>query len=704
MLRAIGSTNRHLVASFRSQAVIQNGLRNLHIELVKAQHAPPPIPNRQKHPVRTSNVASPRPVPHKPTPSKSPYNHHRRHEDASTAVIHTLMQYMKTPAAWKRLETFVHIQLKQCIPFTPTPHQLLEDVTLFLIRRVEPQVAATVYERIVRKGYIPSKLVESQMAAVLLALLPEDNPPLFEMLASMVADSEFSEDNFVALLKTMYKYNVHQDIVALLSDHFMTSRGPSYQPDPKVWVAVVAASVRVGEVETISSASGARGRARRGRIRTWSEGSVVISMGDEETSTLVMQLQDVVSHPSYTDHDLFQLLDTMSAFDVDDNVASIMLETFLSTRPAGYLPKPELLKLAVQISALSGNLERAFQMVEQDAKGRRGRWQDTYSAQFSLLTVLRDLYPTDTDSFNRLLSIMNASGTPANIAMFNVILSRTVRIGKVRMASRMYKSLKGMSEEMQPDAFTFSTIFAAYRSRRVISFRRKLSRLPIRPSSPTDPKQVDAVVPPRRLFKDLSESTRRGTRRVRPQTGLLNTALRVYLRHRDYPAAVAVLRAFNRWGVSLDHRTYYSLVKLLIRRIWHETLGKRPKGTLTWADRFLGVDHPWKVELGEKLVEGMFERVCQRDFDVLSPMYIPRQEKKARKELLDVEEAAYRFPTMQMMESVNAPELVDFVYEAIPLERLMKKAIWAGLDPNRSPVERRKMMEEQIAEAEAEML
>ncbi|KAJ3494296.1 hypothetical protein NLJ89_g10838 [Agrocybe chaxingu] len=443
MLRALGSTNRHLVASFRSQAVIQNGLRNLHIELVKGQRAPPPIPNRQKHPVRSSTVANPQPVPYKSAPSKSLYSHHKRHEDASAAVIRTLTQYMRTPAARKRLETFVHIQLKQCIPFTPTPHQLLEDVTLFLIKRVEPQVAATVYERIVRKGYIPSKLVESQMAAVLLALLPEDDPTLFEMLASMVVDAEFKEDDFVALLKTMYTYNVHQDIVALLSDHFVTSRGPGYQPDPKVWVAIVAASVRIGEVETISSASGARGRARRGRTRIRSEGSVVISMGEEETSTLVTQLQDVVSHPSYTDHDLFQLLDTMSAFDVDDNVASIMLETFLSTRPAGYLPKPELLKPAVQISALSGNLERAFQMVEQDAKGRRGRWQDTYSAQFSLLTVLRDMYPTDTDSFNRLLSIMNASGTPANIPMFNIILSRTVRIGKVRMASRIVPQQTG---------------------------------------------------------------------------------------------------------------------------------------------------------------------------------------------------------------------------------------------------------------------
>ncbi|KAJ3494617.1 hypothetical protein NLJ89_g10771 [Agrocybe chaxingu] len=86
-------------------------------------------------------------------------------------------------------------------------------------------------------------------------------------------------------------------------------------------------------------------------------------------------------------------------------------------------------------------------------------------------------------------------------------------------------------------------------------------------------------------------------------------------------------------------------------------------------------------------------------------MYIPTQEKKAQKGLLEVEEKeTYRFPTMQMMESVNTPEPVDFVYEAIPLERLMKRAIWAGLDPNRSPVERRKMVEEQIAEAEAEML
>ena len=51
--------------------------------------------------------------------------------------------------------------------------------------------------------------------------------------------------------------------------------------------------------------------------------------------------------------------------------------------------------------------------------------------------------------------------------------------------------------------------------------------------------------------------------------------------------------------LSLDHKTCYCIVKLLVRHIWAEVQGSRPRDQVCWVNQFLGVQHYTEILLNQ---------------------------------------------------------------------------------------------------------
>ena len=109
-----------------------------------------------------------------------------------------------------------------------------------------------------------------------------------------------------------------------------------------------------------------------------------------------------------------------------------------------------------------------------------------------------------------------------------------------------------------------------------------------------------------------------------PSTTLMNVILRAFIRQRDYAGAFVVLNSYSLFNVPLDHRTYYRVVKHVVRRIWLE-ISKQYKGNVGWSIMFLGMQDYRQVELNEDLVRNLLAFVSHDTFHLISPLYASRR-------------------------------------------------------------------------------
>jgi len=391
--------------------------------------------------------------------------------------------------------------------------------------------------------------------------------------------------------------------------------------------------------------------------------AVALSFPHEDPQPLIDRLMAIVGEPGFTEKNLFSLVQTMSSYDVDKNLAAVFVETFRVIRGPDYNPIPQVLAPLVASSARLGYLDEAFQLLERATKKPRSRAarQFIYVAYVSLLSTLRETRTWDSHSFNKVIDLMTARKLPLEISVFNILLSKEVRWGNPQNALAMYSMLKEM-DVISPDAFTYGTLFALYRTIRPKAMRRYYT-----PDS-------THMIPPRRLYREFLEATQRRRHRITMTTSLLNTAVRAFIRQRDYAGLFVVLRSFSLHDVPLDQRTYYSVMKHIVSRIWIEVTSKRhiSQHEVKWSDRFLGVGFN-EIKLSEDLVDHILFLVSRDEFELASPLHPLGEPSKYD------DHGKYKIPTMQMMQSVDTPDPQDFKYEVTPLKRLIRRAILANL-------------------------
>ena len=423
--------------------------------------------------------------------------------------------------------------------------------------------------------------------------------------------------------------------------------------------------------------------------------AIALAVPHEFPQPLILRLTPIFTDPRYTEKDFSGLLKTMTKYGVDKDIIGTLVEAFIATRTRALsrgaensiIVRPEFLAPLLSARARSGDVDVALEILDQFSGANRAARASVHAPYVQVLAALQETRTWDTASVNRVLDLMKTRGLAPNLATINILLAREVRLGNHGSAIAMYSMLKGMrlTNNISPDSFTFASMFLLYR---------------IRPRAVQKHHHNDASpFPPRALYHDfmLAAKPKGRAKRIVPSTILMNVILRAFIRQHDYAGAFVVLSSYPLFKVSLDHRTYYRIIKHVVRRIWLETT-KQHRVDLGWSVMFLGVPDYRHVELNEDLVHNLFAFVSQNTWHLTSPLYASRRHIPPPNG-----DRRYKLPSMEMMESVFPPDPQDFHYDPIPLKRILRRAILAELrlaDPNAGPAE----VSKAISDAKADML
>lgn len=605
-------------------------------------------------------------------------------------VISKLDRFLERELRMDNIEGYIHKTLDKALLSTAAHPKVYEDVIAYLIKNMWAQPAASVYHRMRKKGFITSDSIDARILAILLADVQGSPDLILSRMTEIVSKRDFEDDEFVVLLHVLEDYNVKPTFIVDIIQSFLCGKGDKYAPPFFVVASLVRAAARFGDPDLFGDIfkKGDWTIKLTAIAEVWGMADGLDGVQDK----LVTRLVHAVADPAAKETDFLRSLAAMSEVDVNPQITARVCESFLANRAADYVPSLETLRAATIAFVQADRVDQAFALL-----GRVGIQPGHRPVHQAFLATLRDSRPFDHHSFVKLLSAMNDAGILIDTSILNILISREVRLKRVGQAWFLYTEMK-KNPELLPDSYTFGSLFAMYRRIQPASLRQFSDAAEF-----TSP-----ALPLRLLFKELVQSTERLEHPVKPNITLLNTALRAFIRQRDYVAAIVVIQSFERYQLPLDHKTYYCIVKLLVRRIWAEVQGSRPRDQVRWVDRFLGVQHYTEILLNRTLVHDIFTALRQKEFDISAPLYVPKRAGRRRFPTQqpplssDSPEAYYSFPTMLMMESVERPEPEDFIYEPIPLIRLLSRAAVAAGDVPLEGVAIR--LEEWIRIAESDML
>ena len=354
------------------------------------------------------------------------------------------------------------------------------------------------------------------------------------------------------------------------------------------------------------------------------------------------------------------LLKTLRTHGATEEFLAALVGLYAQRQGEAYHPRSDLLGYVALQAARAGDLQAALDLLtSRPSLAEKAKERDLQRTFVDVLSVIRDKELGGEQLTQRVVEALSKIGVRPDTAMFNVLLSREVRMGYVDEALGLYDVMQSLSGDLVlPDEYTYGSMFALHRTVVTRIARNHSSANVLRPEDC------------RKVFQDMWKDSRREAYPVQLSTPLLNVALKAFLRHRDYAGAHSVLSMFSERGVQVDHRTWYSVVKAVIRRLFQD-LGSKD-AMLTWGQRFLGVEG--RTEIDEEMVEYILELVARNEFSVKTPFWPPSDDIMALP-------AGYEIPSMEMMHSQKRPEPLDFEYPAVPLMRLLERAILAEKAP-----------------------
>ena len=420
--------------------------------------------------------------------------------------------------------------------------------------------------------------------------------------------------------------------------------------------------------------------------------AIALAVPQESPQPLILRLAPIFTDPRYTENDFLGLLKTMEKYGVDKDIVCTLVEVFISIRCPDSINRPEFLAPLLSARTRAGDVDVALELLDQfsglDNLSRAAR-ASVQAPYVHVLAALKETRTWDSPSIDRVLGLMTNQGLSLNLPTLNILLSREVRLGNHQSALAIYSLLKNMrltNNKISPDSFTFGSMFLLYRMLRPKLVRKYHRKNPVSP------------FPPRALYRDfmLAAKPKFNAHRIVPSTTLMNVILRAFVRQRDYPGAFVVLSSFSLFKVPLDHRTYYFIIKHVVRRIWLE-VSKQYRGHLGWSLKFLGVPDYRRVELNEDLLQNLLAFVSGGTFHLISPLYA------SRRHIPPTNDVRYMLPSMEMMQSLLLPNPQDFHYDPVPLKRILRRAALATLrlaDHNAGPAE----VSKAIADAKVDML
>ena len=422
--------------------------------------------------------------------------------------------------------------------------------------------------------------------------------------------------------------------------------------------------------------------------------AIALAVPNKFPQPLILRLAPIFTDPEYTEKDFTGLVRTMTKYEVDNDIICTLVEAYMAVRRPNSITRPEIFAPLLIARTRSGDTDVALELLDEfsgaTSRNRAAR-RAIHAPYVQVLATLQETQTWDSISVQKVLDLMASQGLHPNLNTMNILLAREVRLGHLRAALDMYSLLKEMgitTKNISPDTFTFGSMFLLYRILRPKTVRTLHAHNPASP------------FPPRALYRDfmLAAKLRGRAKCIVPTTNLMNVILRAFIRQRDYAGAFVVLSSYFYFKLPLDNRTYYRVVKHVVRRIWIEVLRKyKDKGEAGWSVEFLGVPRYSDIELNEDLVRNLFAFISQDTFYTSSPLYAFGRHMPSNAD------PRYELPSMQMMESVFLPQPEDFHYDPVPLKRILRRAILANLrleNPNAGPSD----VSKAIKDAKVDML
>ena len=396
------------------------------------------------------------------------------------------------------------------------------------------------------------------------------------------------------------------------------------------------------------------------------------------------ELSHILSHPSYSQRSLCQLLEVLKIHPlVDSQFVSKLVDKHVDSRGSmGELELNTINKL-VSFYAHVGDMDAAESLVVSPQGPSPVRRRPANPAPYTtLISSLVDRGALATRRLNTLLDKVEQSQIRVDLPLFSVLVRGAVRTENYRQAFALYDTiLHQEGPHMIPDSFIFGSLFNALQriwTCRIPSLRR--ARCP--PNAPT----------PRQFFRQMLEchllATKAGNQRTPTRSiirlSTLNIALRLFMLCMDYPAAFVTLRTFDLLGLKPDLRSYRFVLAILSTRIQRAVLDadKLHWSHASWVANFLGGDN----HSAEKALIGMITIAGEPDTEMQSweakkDIYINTEVARGLLEF-GARDSQYRTPTLEMIMGVEElPSEKAKKWDIEPLERLVAKAVLASVVP-----------------------
>lgn len=356
------------------------------------------------------------------------------------------------------------------------------------------------------------------------------------------------------------------------------------------------------------------------------------------------------------------------------HIINKLVKLFIRTQGAGYKPPAALICRLVDLLVKNGLKEQATSWLDVAQELSDSTEEPSPSPYVTYLEALSEFDPTNITAQLDVMEKMQQNHITPNVSVYNTLIAAQIRLGHFESACNLYSALLQLRPDSDlpspkptiiPTAPTFAHMFSVIREIDVI--RGVRSRWYKRPKNAPSA---------RKLYGDMVESHLIETRgRPRQPSSVINPnsvhlALRTFVTLSDYTGAFIALRSFGMYGIPVSLRTYRMVVKGLLQRMHHELGSARGIDERRWVDVLLGREegshHPpgMTADAVVQLMQfGLDNRITLDD--------LPNIE-----DLDDVDEQISHIPSLALIMGQELPT-EDVAYSAIPLQRILRRAILA---------------------------
>ncbi|KAF8892076.1 hypothetical protein BD779DRAFT_1510723 [Infundibulicybe gibba] len=178
----------------------------------------------------------------------------KSHNQDLGRLLQSIQQYLTHPNSHntdKTTEAYIHKKLDIHLSKrgASTPHIVYANVITLLVNSKRLEEATTVYERMLKGGFIPSTETDTQMLAVALALDANAQDAFPPELDSILVDPEYGEDRLLQLLRTLLNLNYNPRRVVKIVKRFLETRTSGYSLGSQLGTKLAEAQARAGLLE-----------------------------------------------------------------------------------------------------------------------------------------------------------------------------------------------------------------------------------------------------------------------------------------------------------------------------------------------------------------------------------------------------------------------------------------------------------------------